>query len=692
MFQLSLGSIFHSSILLFSISVSYAVAAQTSTEQTAADIDENTSSNNAAIEEVIVTGDAKNQLSEPTEMTEKLLKVPGAFGDPMQAVFSMPGIVQSEDGGEPAVRGSAPEDNAFLVDFLPAGNIFHNMLGNSIFNEDLLRDFGLKAAGFGAEYGKATGAIFDITLREPRFEPLSVTLDASMLQMGLLTEGAITENQAFYFSYRESLIHLFIEEGKDDDGLTVTNEPRASDYQGKYFWQVNDNNSLSFLMLGAQDEVGEEISADSEEGLLDPAGVGKQTMDTRFDSQGLTWNYIGDNAEDAIEWRTALGHIRDQQKYRMGEEQTMDFLADSWTLKSQYSFALNQDHRLNIGAEVQQKNWDYNIRMYQETCTDFNPDCETDRGPIVEENSTQKIGLMDAFLEDEWMIGDDWLVTTGLRASHNRYLDENHFEPRLAVSWQASDDWEWHGSTGLYHQMPGIDQIIPVLGNPNLSSPTATHYVAGFNWDLGNEWSLLSDVYYKDLNDLVVDVDDADLLYQNAATGKAYGMEFMLNKNITDKWYGWVSLSLSRTERSNELTGETAPFHYDTPIVLNWVVNYQINDLWNIGARWNFRSGMPYTPIIGNKPDPDFPGHYVPVYGDLNSERADAYHRLDIRLEREFHGENLHGSFFVDLINAYGATNGGSVEYTPIKDSDEYVLESEEGFGFFPSIGVKVTY
>ncbi len=88
--------------------------------------------------------------------------------------------------------------------------------------------------------------------------------------------------------------------------------------------------------------------------------------------------------------------------------------------------------------------------------------------------------------------------------------------------------------------------------------------------------------------------------------------------------------------------------------ILRQVVNTNAAPLWptaNIGMRWNSRSGMPYTPITGNQPDLVYNGLYVPVYGELNSARADAYHRLDLRLERE-----THGSFYMDIISAYGAT------------------------------------
>src|SRR5687768_11596607 len=74
-----------------------------------------------SLEEVTVTSKRITRTTEPTGQTMKLLAVPGGFGDPLQAIYSLPGVVPTEEaGGAPAVRGSGPEDNAFIVDFLPA--------------------------------------------------------------------------------------------------------------------------------------------------------------------------------------------------------------------------------------------------------------------------------------------------------------------------------------------------------------------------------------------------------------------------------------------------------------------------------------------------------------------------------------------------------------------------------------------
>ena len=161
------------------------------------------------IEKIEVTGRRNQALTEVTPHTEKLLKIAGIDNDPLNAVYSMPGVVYAggDDGGEPAIRGSSPDDNAFYIDNLPVGYIFH-LFGDSIFNKNIVRDFSLEPAAFDSQYGNATGGIFDVQLRDPRHQDISTTIDASLIKIGILVEGGTFEDQAFYASYRRSNIPL----------------------------------------------------------------------------------------------------------------------------------------------------------------------------------------------------------------------------------------------------------------------------------------------------------------------------------------------------------------------------------------------------------------------------------------------------------------------------------------------------
>ena len=226
--------------------------------------------------EVIEVVSRRNQANtEVSFETQKLLKIAGLDHDPLSALYSMPGVVYAggDNGGEPAIRGSSPDDNAFYIDDMPAGYIFH-LFGDSIFNENVVGDFSLHPAAFGSQYGNATGGVFDVKLRDPRNQNFTTTVDASLLKTGVMIESGINDNQAFYLSYRRSLIHLFLPEGEEEDGYTVFKAPVSDDYQGKYQWLIGNDHKLTFTLTGASDVGGINVSKASEEGRIDPDFIG----------------------------------------------------------------------------------------------------------------------------------------------------------------------------------------------------------------------------------------------------------------------------------------------------------------------------------------------------------------------------------------------------------------------------------
>lgn len=644
------------------------------------------------LEEVTVTSRRILETSEPTSQTRKLLDVPGSFGDPLQAIYSLPGVVPTEEaGGAPAVRGSGPQDNAFLVDFLPASYIFHDF-GHSIFNENLIREFGLKAAGFGSRYGRATGAVFDVSLRDPRMQRLTTTIDASLLRAGALLEGGIGETQSFYVAARASVIDKLLDAadyqpGEEND-ISFDQFPKDHDYQAKYLWRLGSHHRVEASALGARDEAAASFGPRSEDALLDPGMTGRASLEREFASQAVRWIF----EDERHTLQTAFGHLTESRLNKQGNgAEFLDIDTDEWTLRSQYDYRLSAAHTLGAGVEYQRADYDYGIRVRYRSCSIFTPDCDTDKGELTAANDRQRAATIDAFVEDIWKLAPGMVLTGGVHFAHNDYLDESRAEPRVAAQWQVHPALELRASWGKYHQSPQIDQIVPIFGNPRLEPPAAVHYVLGGTFKPAELWSISTDFYYKELDDVVVDVPEPTM-YVNAATGKAHGVELLVNRDRGDRWYGWLSLSASKTERRNGLTGESIPFDYDVPVVANLVANYRINAKWDIGLRWNLRSGMPYTPIVGNKPNPDFAGYYLPVYGELNGERAQPYHRLDVRIERKFDYGRVSGSYYLDIINAYARRNGGAVTYEPIAGSSGYRLVEEDSLPFFPSFGVKITF
>ncbi len=654
-----------------------------------------------SLEAVIVTGERLRETppSEPTIQTEKLLDVPGSFGDPLQSVYSLPGVIPTEEiGGAPAVRGSGPEDNYFLTDFLPTGYLFH-AFGFSIFNENLIRDFGIKSAGFGARYGRAIGAVFDVNLREPRQQPWTTTLDGSFLRVGAMIEGELTDSQALYVSARESTVHLLLKARedsiKDEEDISFEDYPRARDLQAKYSWRVNEENRISVLVVGAYDATGVNFGETADLALIDPGSAGSAEFERAFTSEAMNWQY--DDGTNRL--RTAIGHLHVSQDLRfgmLGEFSNND--VDRFTGRTQLERTFVDAHLIAAGIELQRAEFDYATRIRYRSCSRFSPECDVDRGEMTQSNDSAIMNTASLFIEDRWSVRKDLALILGLRAEHNDYLDESHLEPRLAAQWQLKANWDVHAQWGQYHQSPRIQEILPVFGNPDLQMLESTHYVLGLTHRIDPRWSWSIDTYYKDIDQLPVDVP-GDLRFVNGASGEAYGAEFMVNKNrapyepgSSDRFYGWFTLGLAKTQRDNEIANTSAVFDYDVPVVANLVVNYRWNRAWDAGLRWTFNSGLPYTSIVGNRENADFPGYYLPVYGELNGSRASPYHRLDLRLERQFVGSRLRGSVYVDIINAYARDNGGAVEYKPIPNSSSYELEEEDTLPLLPSIGVKLIF
>jgi hypothetical protein len=178
-------------------------------------------------------------------------------------------------------------------------------------------------------------------------------------------------------------------------------------------------------------------------------------------------------------------------------------------------------------------------------------------------------------------------------------------------------------------------------------------------------------------------------------------VEFLLRKDLTDHWYGWASLSLSESDRTNTATAETVRFEHDKPILFNLVGNRRVGDFWTVGFTWNYQSGGRYTPVVGLLPSSAYPNVLEPVYGKLNSEQYPNYHRLDFRAERTSQKDWGYWKYYVDVLDVYNQKNVTSYEYAP---NGKKLISPPPGYGqnvpvtqttrdgFFPSIGFEVRF
>ncbi len=663
---------------------------------------------NDDIERIQVVKKRSHIFSEITEDAEKLVDMPGALGDPLQAAFALPGVVAA--GGsmsEPAIRGSAPSDNYFEVDFMPAGYIFHDF-GSSIFNKNLIRDFRLYSAGYGAQFSDATGAVFDVALRNPKNQDIKTTVDFTMFNAGIFVEGTITDDIAFYLSGRKSTLPLFFSEGEeveDDDGeptgITINEAPDDNDYQGKLVWDVNSQNMVSLAFNGAMDSAAANFNQKAEISLKNPEFQGDAIFERSFDSQSLIWDHYGENYHSKL----GVGFLDHSGKLIYGRtaQNRQGFFEDESEKQTTYKYRLNynmsDENSITLDAAYFDKDITYSFDTFLYVCTDLDPDCDLNKGERISGSNKAAVDSYFVGVNYQYALTENITADVGAQYQKNDYSSEDFIHPRLGLTYFMSDDSSVWMKYGEYNRLQDLETILPDTGNPNLVSQTSKHSVIGFQQQLDNEWSWSIETYYKTMADLplaLVEEDaDAASRYANDVEGRAYGVELLVNKNKTDDWYGWMSLGYAKSERTDLRRDVTRDYYADTPLVFNAVFNYQISERWTGGFNFTARSGQAYTPIVGAKQNPEHPELFLPEYGEPFSERFDLYHRLDVRFERKTDFFGLDAQLIFEVMNLYAQDNTASIDldYRKMTSSDNVILEEEsDDFSMRPSIGFSFSF
>jgi hypothetical protein len=117
-----------------------------------------------------------------------------------------------------------------------------------------------------------------------------------------------------------------------------------------------------------------------------------------------------------------------------------------------------------------------------------------------------------------------------------------------------------------------------------------------------------------------------------ARTGRAYGFEVLLRRQAKSGVFGWVSYTLSRSERYRDTA--YVPYDFDRTHLINVVAGMPLPRNWDIGLRLQYQSGKPTTVTAG-----------------YNAARGDGYFRADLRVDKRAVWRRWLLDFYVDVTN-----------------------------------------
>lgn len=539
------------------------------------------------------------------QLTPKMIQsIPTAGKDVFAAVKYLPGIDRTEPFSPLyTVRGGDPGENAVMLDGVMIYNPYHSSVTSGIFNTMTIKNIDLLVGGFGAEYGGRNSSVMYITTIDGNQNELHGEIEPSSFYSKLFLEFPAGKNASMMLAgrYLLDLPSYFIFQNKN----------YFYDYNLSYTNRINERNRLTIKYFESKDFTG-------------------YNFNTFYRYFGNTFNTdIYDNfvLQQRNDWKNRAAtlihklvlspraYFRSQAYYSSHKSKNfsgLDFIfsvpqddADTLTLqwqsnnklcseivdigiKTTLSVRLTGFMELLSGAE-------YNYYIFRNSIiiNDIN-NGEFSRYPSI----------IATFIEDKITAGA-FSVRPGIRFT-NYHNTGWLYEPRINASLRLPFGFRLKAAYGQYLQYiismnsnelemsQIVDYYYPLW---NLKPSKSIHYIAGVEKNLNPSLNFSVDVYYKDMSRVYVfDMNNyygiSERLQQG--TGKAYGVEFLVNGKI-NHLSGWMSYSYSRSTRqfpdSEINNGKSYEFDYTRPHTFKSVINYQITPNYALNMSLVFLSG-----------------------------------------------------------------------------------------------------
>ena len=627
---------------------------------------------------------------EPTKhvlAAEEITKIPGTNGDALRAIGNMPGVARPPGGdGLLIVRGSAPNDTQVFIDGTSAPTVYHFGGLSSVIPTEMLEKLDFYPGNFGPQYGRGMGGVVDVGVRSPRKDRIGGLLQFDLIDGRLLVEGPLGKSTRFMVAGRRSWLDAWLGPALKDSGVGVTTAPVYYDYQAMLEQDISNKTTARLFLFGSDDRFKLLFkSPDSH----DPTFGGTFSNSTSFFRvQGR----VETRPSNSVKVNTQLSYGKDRQQFSVGTL-GLDAKFDSIEGRSDVRAQLSKGVTAVAGVDMQFMSYDV---TWQVAAVDF--ESTANPGPLFGRASAQLKGTGNVFRPAGYAMLELTPVQglklfPGVRADYLTDTKTWTVDPRLGARYDIHPGFPrttLKGGFGLYHQPPQPYQSVAPFGTPGVGSPRAIHSSVGIEQEITGPVELSVELFHKSFDRLVVAVPDAGssqggLAYRNLGSGRAYGSEVLLRYKPQGRFFGWVAYTLSRSERRDADGDPLYTFDYDQTHILTALASYKLGRGWQLGGRFRYISGTPYTPETGGVMDYDA-GVYSPIStAARNSGRTGAFHQLDVRIDKTWNFKAWKLSAYLDVQNTYVHSNPEGISY----NYNYAQSQNLSGIPFLPILGLR---
>ncbi|MDX5325363.1 MAG: TonB-dependent receptor [Bacteroidota bacterium] len=616
---------------------------------------------------------------------------PGGNQDISRVIQSLPGVATGVAfRNDIIVRGGGPNENKFYLDGIeiPAINHFATQ-GSSggpvgMINVNFIREVDFYTGAFPSNRGNTLSSLMEIKLKDGRSDKIGGIFQIGASDVGLTLEGPLGKKTTFLASARRSYLQFLF------SALDLPFLPTYNDFQFKTKTVFNKHHQLTVLGLGAIDNFELNTAANEtpeQRYILNYLPVNEQwnySIGAKY-----TW-FAAESYTDVVLSRFMLNNSAFKyQNNDENQEQLLDYTSQEIENK------LRLEHhrkwggiRINFGGGFEQAKYN--------TLTD---DKRFANGFVLNYSSDLMVYKWALFGQASRSFMDNRIdLSLGLRADAMDFSPTtsnllNQFSPRVAFSFNFSDELSFNANWGIYYQLPPYttlgfrDQVTGELVNTEVGYIQNTQYVAGFAYIFPFSGRLSLEGFYKDYQNYPFLLNDSINLAnlggdfgvignapaESTGKGRAYGVELSYQQKLYKGFFGVAAFTYVRSEFTDK-NGEYIPSSWDNRFFASITGGKKFGKNWEVGIQYQFLGGAPYTPYdvvaTANIQNWDNIGFGIPDYDRLNSQRLESFNRVNIRVDKKWYFERFSLDVYIDIQNLLGDEVAGQPFLDVQRDSN----------------------
>jgi hypothetical protein len=625
---------------------------------------------------------------------EEILRNPGAQGDIMRALASLPGVVSSgAQYSAIAARGQGTQDNVYMVDDIPMFNLSHmeaegfssgfndpNGGRFSIFAPGIIDNVQFQNGGFDAVYGRKSSSYLGLGIKEGNKETWSFVGQFDLLGGTVFADGPISKTTSVFASARYQNFALL------QRVLSMENPTSVGfgDYLVKTTTQLNAKNKLSFIAIynpetprrGIEDVgSGYNINDDNSLGtilfdhkstktlvglnlrtLIDSKSYIKNVLYFRSSTVDNTFgSFTPSLDEEGLILDPKFGRYEDDLRHIKNNQAEIGY-------RSIYTKRFNK-LTVTAGIDAMSINLDYerNIKRTDTLYTFRSTDLRPGPGqyyqildPSLYNSTFEKTAFNGSgYVAASWKVANGFTVNPSIRYDYTGFTRQHTVSPRLNGSVLLDDNQNINFSSGIYYQDAAYSDVAGQSAGNTLKNERTFQNIIGYKYQFSGDLKLVVEGWHKQFDDLIVQPNRVQSYLNNNGTGYAYGGDVSVTKRLSQKWYGQVSYSYMQSKRDDDNGLGEYDYTFNIPHNFSLLGSYKPNTKWILSCKFRYSTGRPIDEYIVHDNVLSDPNkiRYSQEITAINGRRLADYISLDIRVDYNVPMRKGIFSAFIDLAN-----------------------------------------